>query len=108
MRDINLLPTWVYYCETRTGDQLYVGVTCNLHHRLSEHKATQRWWPEVEYVQAYLYSDREQALTWEASHIRHCRPKHNREIPPQPVIPANWDANYDPIDSLDMYADEVA
>lgn len=107
-RDINLLPTWVYYCETESGDQLYVGVTCNLHHRLSEHKDSKWWWPEVEYVQAYLYPDREQAMTWEACHIRRWRPKYNREIPPQPVIPAHWDANYDSAECLDLYADEVA
>jgi predicted GIY-YIG superfamily endonuclease len=87
VRDINVLPTWVYYLQNVEGDSIYVGATCALENRLSQHRATKPWWGEVDYIVAELYPNREQALTWEACSIRDWRPRYNREVPPQPVIP---------------------
>lgn len=107
MRDINALPTWVYYLTNADGQDIYVGVTCHLESRLLEHKTEKRWWPEVDYIQAFLYPNREQALTWEAQDIRASLPVYNREIPPEPVLPQDWNQNYDTIRCLDFYAEEV-
>ena len=112
MTDLNSRPTWLYSLLSAGGhasqDVVYVGVTSHLPSRLQQHKADKPWWGEVDYVIAYCYSDRERALTWEAEFIRHHRPRFNHEVPPQPVIPDGWDANLDPIDCTDLYAEDVA
>jgi predicted GIY-YIG superfamily endonuclease len=92
LRDINILPTWIYFLHAspeRDEELLYVGVTCHLASRIDEHR-DKPWWGEVAEVIAYQFPDREQALAWEARNIRGSRPNYNREVPPEPVLEPHW------------------
>lgn len=89
MRDINVLPTWLYQLFNANGEAIYIGVTCDLPWRLAEH-SEKAWWTHVDAVSAECFPDREQALAFEAMEIRYARPLWNREVPPEPVIRPEW------------------
>jgi hypothetical protein len=40
-------PMWLYRLSDRYGELLYVGITCDVPRRMSEHAADKAWWPEV-------------------------------------------------------------
>lgn len=84
-----MLPTWLYLLFGSGTELLYIGVTCDLTWRLQKH-SEKPWWPQVEYVSAECFPDREQALAWEAVEIRRERPAWNREVPPEPVVRPEW------------------
>lgn len=104
-------PTWVYslLAENEWWPELYVGITCNLRGRLRQHRADKAWWPDVYLIDAWLYPTRREALAWEAISInRPHRPLHNRHVPQPRPMPDGWHFAHSALDSVQLWAAEVA
>ena len=67
----------VYRLWALSGQLLYVGCTGRLEDRLTEHRATKPWWPEVAAVSIEQHLSRDAALKAEATAIRLEEPTYN-------------------------------
>lgn len=56
---------------------LYVGCSTNLMQRVSGHRSTVPWWPDVDTITVEHFADRSSALAAETVAIRDERPLHN-------------------------------
>lgn len=75
------VPTTLYRFFAEDGDLLYVGVTNNAGNRFDQHRISKPWWDQVATITVTHYEDRETALYWERSAIRHEMPAYNiREL----------------------------
>lgn len=76
----------VYHCFDDEGLLLYVGRTCDLERRLTNHgdyrRQSNRWWPLVGEVRAFTYPDEQSAKAAEESAIRRLQPLFNIELNP--------------------------
>ena len=71
--------TDVYRCWAADGRLLYIGMSMGVAHRLSEHRRTAAWFPEVAKVTTQTYQSRDEAMTAERIAIQHERPIHNKD-----------------------------
>lgn len=67
----------MYEREERINVPLYVGMTGQLHSRLSQHRAQQDWWPLVGMIVAETFVEKDDADHAEHMRIREMRPLFN-------------------------------
>jgi hypothetical protein len=80
-------PTAVYRIFDADERLLYVGITCNLKARLSNHHACKPWWPDARSAAIEWCADRRIALHQEACAIPGENPRYNitRPYPRRPL-----------------------
>lgn len=82
-------PTWLYQAMCEHGALLYVGIAYDVPRRLSQHRATKAWWPDVDAVCAIQYDSRDHARRLESRIIAGVLPQHNIQGKPRrPLNPA--------------------
>ena len=70
-------PTHVYKAADINGELLYVGITCDLKQRLSQHKRESAWWSKHSTITHETFPSRSEALTVESLLIETCDPPYN-------------------------------
>jgi predicted GIY-YIG superfamily endonuclease len=69
----------VYRMRDAEGILLYAGMTTNLPQRLTSHRYTQGWWPQVACVEVQHFDSRCEASREEGRAIAEEHPLHNRQ-----------------------------
>jgi hypothetical protein len=67
----------LYRLYNGQGQLLYIGISGDVHKRLSAHARTQPWWPEVESCQVEFFPTRDVLADAERLAIREEHPRHN-------------------------------
>jgi predicted GIY-YIG superfamily endonuclease len=75
------METWHVYQLRSDTELLYVGYTRHLERRLSQHRRTQPWWPEVTGTPSEEFTTEDAARQREKELWASERPKHNRQNP---------------------------
>jgi hypothetical protein len=70
-------PTHVYKAADINGELLYVGITCDLKQRMSQHKRESAWWSKHAIITHETFPSRSEALTVESFLIETCDPPYN-------------------------------
>lgn len=68
----------VYRCSGHDGRYLYIGATCSLPRRITEHSRKAAWWPAVARITLLPAHSQAEARRIEAAMIAVSRPSHNR------------------------------
>lgn len=66
-----------YYNEA--GDLLYVGVTENMRTRISAHRSSSEWFPQVAKIRARFYTTAARAAEREVALLTNATPIHNKD-----------------------------
>lgn len=69
--------TAVYRLFAADGELLYVGISCDLKTRLSDHRCHKVWWPDVDRIAIDWHVNRASALDQEAQAATYEKPRHN-------------------------------
>ena len=72
-------PSVVYVIRDSAAVPLYVGMTCNLRKRLTEHRSTAKWWPTAYTIASSDPMGRHRAGVCERVSILTLSPRHNRQ-----------------------------
>jgi excinuclease UvrABC nuclease subunit len=70
----------VYRVFSKENELLYIGVTKDLKHRISNHKSSKNWWHEVSRIDEECFDDRISAMKAELNAIKNECPKYNKLI----------------------------
>jgi len=70
-------PTHVYKAADGDGEVLYVGITCDMKQRMSQHKRESAWWSKHSTITHETYPSRSEALTVESMLIETFDPPYN-------------------------------
>ena len=85
-------PTWLYQARCAHGGLLYVGIAYDVQRRVSQHRSTKSWWPEVDTVFAQRFETRAEAARLESAIIAGERPRYNiAGVRPHVVDPTGCD-----------------
>jgi predicted GIY-YIG superfamily endonuclease len=83
-----------YECYSEAGDLLYVGVTENLRTRITAHKSSSKWYPQVTTMRARFYATAAQAAEREVELLATAAPIHNKDK--KGTNTATWVRQHDP------------
>ncbi|MFJ9558299.1 GIY-YIG nuclease family protein [Nocardiopsis sp. NPDC101807] len=72
--------TALYRLYNAEGQLLYIGASCDLRARFSQHASTKDWWDQVAKWDSKWLPSREEALAAERDAIMHERPRFNKKI----------------------------
>lgn len=73
-----MIPTSLYRMRDAAGRLLYVGITTRGGQRISQHRRSQPWWPDVARIDVDHFDSIAEAVAAEETAIRTERPAYNR------------------------------
>ena len=76
--DLQNSETFVYRAYNKMGTLIYVGITCDVGRRMSQHKAQKPWWGKVQKITIRKYDTRQEAERIERQSILRYKPKYNK------------------------------